>query len=105
MLDLFAQSAPTIADGLAGSSGWFGAGLLGLILSWLLLVHLPRQDKRSDDKDQAFLARLEAKDQAHQKVIDAIVANNRESMNAVVAHCKEEMDKITESIRERLGHA
>lgn len=37
------------AESLAGGSGWVGAGLLGLILAWLLLVHLPGKDKQLKD--------------------------------------------------------
>lgn len=32
-------------EGLAGNAGWAGAGLLGLVLAWLLLLHLPQKDK------------------------------------------------------------
>lgn len=28
-------------DPLSGGAGWMGAGLLGLVLAWLLLKHLP----------------------------------------------------------------
>lgn len=31
-------------DSLSGGSGWVGAGLLGAVLSWLLLKHLPDKD-------------------------------------------------------------
>lgn len=31
---------------IAGSSGWVGAGLLGLVLCWLLFFHLPAKDKQ-----------------------------------------------------------
>ena len=30
-------------------SGWAGAGLLGLVLSWLLLTYLPAKDKQIRD--------------------------------------------------------
>ncbi len=36
-------------EALSGGSGWVGAGLLGLILAWLLLVHLPSKDKQLKD--------------------------------------------------------
>jgi hypothetical protein len=32
-------------DALGGGAGWLGAGLLGLVLSWLLLKHLPEKDR------------------------------------------------------------
>lgn len=34
------------ADAISGPAGWVGAGLLGLVLSWLLFVHLPAKDKQ-----------------------------------------------------------
>lgn len=33
-------------DSLSGGAGWAGAGLLGLVLGWLLLFHLPQKDKQ-----------------------------------------------------------
>lgn len=33
-------------DPISGGAGWVGAGLLGLVLSWLLLKHLPDKDKQ-----------------------------------------------------------
>lgn len=37
--------AQSVGD-LAGSGGWAGAGLLGLVLAWLLLKHLPSKDEQ-----------------------------------------------------------
>lgn len=57
-----ALSAPLVAetDPVSGGAGWVGAGLLGLVLSWLLLKHLPDKDKQIerliDGKDQAMVA-------------------------------------------------
>jgi hypothetical protein len=34
------------ADPLSGGAGWLGAGLLGAVLAWLCLVHLPAKDKQ-----------------------------------------------------------
>jgi hypothetical protein len=38
------QLPVTGGNELAGASGWAGAGLLGLVLAWLLLKHLPAKD-------------------------------------------------------------
>jgi hypothetical protein len=40
MVFVVAQSDP-----ISGGAGWVGAGLLGCVLAWLLLVHLPAQEK------------------------------------------------------------
>ncbi|RJQ26393.1 hypothetical protein C4577_03515 [Candidatus Parcubacteria bacterium] len=37
--------AQTQVDPISGGAGWVGAGLLGLVLGWLLLKHLPDKDK------------------------------------------------------------
>lgn len=41
-LTILAQSP----ESLSGGAGWVGAGLLGLVLFWLLLKHLPDKDKQ-----------------------------------------------------------
>lgn len=40
-LPIFAQ-----ATDLGAGAGWAGAGLLGLVLGWLLLKHLPEKDEQ-----------------------------------------------------------
>lgn len=39
-------AVPPPGDPISGGAGWVGAGLLGLVLGWLLLVHLPSKDKQ-----------------------------------------------------------
>jgi gas vesicle protein len=41
---LHAQTEP-----ISGGAGWVGAGLLGAVLAWLLLKHLPAKDKQVTD--------------------------------------------------------
>lgn len=81
-------------EALAGGAGWVGAGLLGLVLGWLLLKHLPDKDKQLDgilQRKEAFIRSL----------LDTNVATEkesrkefRESLNAVVNHCREEMQTL-----------
>lgn len=65
ILVYFAQGS----DPLSGGGGWVGAGLLGLVLAWLLLKHLPDKDNQIDrlikDKD----AKIE---QARKDYLDSI---------------------------------
>ena len=84
-LNMMAQAGSSDPVGLAGSSGWFGAGLLGLVLSWLLLVYLPRQDVRNDAKDKHLAEILAAKDARHEAVV----------MN-INAHCEKELTVIAD---------
>lgn len=45
----FILSQAQDVSALAGNAGWAGAGLLGLVLAWLLLWHLPSKDKQIKD--------------------------------------------------------
>ncbi len=55
---IFAILAQT--DPISGGAGWVGAGLLGLVLGWLLLKHLPDKDKQIKDLlDAATKERVE----------------------------------------------
>lgn len=77
-LALLAQTNPT--DALAGGAGWIGAGLLGLVLSWLLLRHLPAKD-----------AQIERLLDRHEKQVQGQQQSYKESLAAVVAHCEKEV--------------
>lgn len=63
-------------------SGWVGAGLLGAVLAWLLLVHLPARDKQFSElarekdtqlaaKDVAIVSLLEVKDNQIKGLLNA----------------------------------
>lgn len=74
---VYAQIADkTAGDVLAGGAGWFGAGLLGAVLSWLLLKHLPEKDRQSKEKDDLILK--------------------------VVTNCNEEMKEMMDKFGEQL---
>ncbi len=67
MVVALAESAPTSSPiDLSGGSGWVGAGLLGAVLSWLLLKHLPEKDRQIErlitDKDSQITALIKTAD-------------------------------------------
>lgn len=89
---------------MAGS-GWAGAGLLGMVLGWLLLVHLPAKDKMLlqliDSKDKAIAAN-DAK-------VDGLVTAFREELSAnrteIMEHCKDELARVvTAKVQELLAN-
>ena len=47
---MMAQTMDPLSGG-AGIAGWSSFGLAGLVLAWLLLVHLPNKDKQAEAKD------------------------------------------------------
>lgn len=102
------------ADPIAGGAGWVGAGLLGLVLSWLLLKHLPDKDKQikefQEAKDQQ-IAELTGK---HERKLELVTATFRTesleirrefkaALDAVLSHCEKEMGKFTSGIRDEIG--
>lgn len=78
-------------DILAGSSGWAGAGLLGLVLAWLLLKHLPAKDLQIER-----LMAIHATDSKEERMVF------KSSLDAVVKHCQEENQKIVDAFSEDL---
>src|SRR5262245_37191013 len=54
---ILAQSEP-----LSGGAGWVGAGLLGAVLFWLLVIHLPNKDKQIDRMNEQKDKLCEGKD-------------------------------------------
>jgi hypothetical protein len=69
LLVLLAQTTP-----LSGAEGWTGAGLLGLVLAWLLFWHLPGKDKQLEkliaDKDTQIAKVIADKDATIKAVTD-----------------------------------
>lgn len=89
---LFAQAQ---VDPISGGAGWIGAGLLGAVLSWLLLKHLPDKDKLIReliaDKDAQIQTVLQTKWAALSKLTD----DYKESLKSVAEHCEREMAHIS----------
>lgn len=93
MLLLLAQ-----LNDLPGMSGWVGTGLLGSVLAWLLLRHLPEKDKQLMDL-------VKAKDDA----VDSVVKAFRQEIGAERSACEKNtgiiaasIDKLADSVsRER----
>ena len=86
---------PVPADPLpALGSGWAGAGLLGLVLSWLLFIHLPNKDKQ-------ILELVKAKDIA----VGEAIKSFREEAAAERASCERSFANLAASFdRLREGH-
>lgn len=80
-------------DPLSGGAGWVGAGLLGAVLAWLLLKHLPEKDRQIEriiDKHDATEAVLTA-------TFKAEMSAERSSCEKHFASLAEAMSKGSES--------
>lgn len=92
------------ADSLSGGAGWVGAGLLGLVLGWLLIIHLPAKDKQIqtmiNGRDQL------AKDlsELYHKADDARREEFRRVLDLIVTHCKDETTALAQALHVEMEH-
>lgn len=89
-------SAP---DPISGGSGWVGAGLLGMVLGWLLLKHLP-------DKDRQLREILESKYAHIKEVIDKYDAREEkiyDGFKTTLEQLKGTIGELSTSIRQSMG--
>lgn len=127
---IVAQVAPAIAQGasvdpISGGAGWVGAGLLGLVLAWLLFIHLPAKDKQLagliESKDKQLADLVDSRDSfvrelthnfrdAMQAAAVAAAVQDKErrddykaSLATVVSHCEKETGQMSQAIRKDLG--
>jgi intracellular sulfur oxidation DsrE/DsrF family protein len=75
-------------DPISGGAGWVGTGLLGLILAWLLLRHLP-------DKDRIVLELVEKKWEA----IRLLTAEYRESLKEMAAFQAKQLEIVVSTFQ------
>lgn len=73
------------AADLASASGWAGAGLLGLVLAWLLFKHLPEKDKQIKDL-------INDKDQHIERMVVGFVQEIRDTRNQYTASIEKERE-------------
>lgn len=110
-MELFAQ-----VDSLSGSGGWLGAGLFGLVLAWLLLVHLPAKDKQLMDliesKDAAlklqrdkFVEEQKAERECHEAEQEKARAAFEKALDTITAHCKDETRQMIEVFTKEMQRA
>lgn len=103
---LLAQAPPQPIADLPAASGWVGAGLLGVILWWLLWKHLP-------DKDKMILDLIAQHDKKSETLVSTfnlhareIREDNKEKMGMILEHCKDEMrearDQQVKAVREAI---
>lgn len=81
-------------DPISGGAGWIGAGLLGLVLGWLLLKHLPDKDRRDERKDEL-----------HRQHVTALMNDWKSSLREILKHCDEETKELAKAFKEELQRA
>lgn len=89
MMAILAQSATV--DPISGGAGWVGAGLLGAVLAWLLLRHLPEKDKQTKEFSDKLVEVI--KDNAKQT--SELQSGFRVALKQIADHCETEMRQLT----------
>ncbi len=84
---VLSQVVPPVDPVTTIGSGWAGAGLLGLVLSWLLFIHLPR-------KDAQILELVKNKDAA----VSEVVKSFREEAALERASCERNISNLASAI-------
>lgn len=85
-----------VPDAISGGSGWIGAGLLGSVLGWLLLKHLPAKD--------AQLEKLISTHNGQIEKLHATCAEEREAQSSKFdAILNRVMDRHTSDNRDMIG--
>lgn len=76
-----------VVDPVSGGAGWVGAGLLGAVLAWLLLKHLPDKDKQIqtmvEGKDLQIKTLMEVKDK---QITDMLAVKNEQLKVQLSSH-------------------
>jgi hypothetical protein len=90
-------------DFISGGSGWLGAGLLGLVLAWLLLRHLP-------EKDQLIMKLISTHEEQRKSQADIYRAERATTLDAfkcdletVVEHCEHDNAEIVAMVRQEMS--
>lgn len=89
-------------DPLSGGAGWIGAGLLGLVLSWLMLKHIPDKDKQVKELVDSHNARMDNLTSRYEASMDRQRDLFKASLDGVLRHCIEEAEKTREAFVEEM---
>lgn len=86
------------ADPISGGAGWVGAGLLGLVLAWLLLKHLPDKDRQLNSLVERHLAIEEKQRHEHGEWLVRQRDDFRTMLGEMLAHSKMQIEGVTKAI-------
>lgn len=86
------------ADSLTGGAGWVGAGLLGLVLAWLLLKHLPAKDAQIEGIISRHLAIEERQRAEYATWLNRQRDDFRQMLAEMIDHSRIEIETLTRAL-------
>ena len=100
MWHLLAEDVSTTV--LTGAGGWAGAGLLGMVLAWLLLKHLPAKDQQLKDLIDGHAAHVRDLVADHNARAEALHADCARELATTVAAFTDQLHAQRSDFRESL---
>lgn len=81
-------------DPISGGAGWVGAGLLGAVLAWLLLVYLPSKDKLTKDMTDGHNNRIDKLFADKLASEERMRCDFKASLDKILEHCSDEIRRV-----------
>jgi len=93
-----------MTDPISGGAGWVGAGLLGLVLGWLLLIHLPQKDKQLvqllETKDKQIAESIVNHDRIHARSLETFKTTIEVLQNTFDRRAQNNLEVFSETLKE-----
>jgi hypothetical protein len=96
--DLMMVIGQTDITSLSGGAGWVGAGLLGSVLGWLLIIHLPAKDKQIKEFVDNSNVRMDTVIKSYREDINQQRGDFAESLTKVISHCDNEAKQLRDNL-------
>jgi hypothetical protein len=96
---LLAQASSGI-EVVTGGAGWAGAGLLGLVLGWLLLKHLPEKDAQIERLIKRHDEALDKAGKDHETELREARQDFKEALAVIIGQNDKSVVLLTSAIRE-----
>jgi hypothetical protein len=86
-----------------GGSGWVGAGLLGLVLGWLLLQYLPKKDRDAAESQKASALHVESICSTHAATLKELISTHASAAKETAERCEVRSERQREDYKESLA--
>jgi thiamine kinase-like enzyme len=93
---------PESLTSLSGGAGWVGAGLLGLVLSWLLFFHLPAKDRQLKEMIETHNILVASLHRDCQNERTAQFMNYKETLDSIALRTAATQDKWAKELGDEL---
>lgn len=86
-------------EALVGASGWTGAGLLGLVMWWLAVKHLPAKDAQFERLLDIKDGQIKAAYGQYKSDLKDYREDHRVHLEKILEHCRRENEELGSMVR------